>query len=196
VPVSWDNGGSILIVHEPWEGPDYAAGINGKRVAIVGNSHWHEPGEPDSANCTQVVVGKVISGEWDIAFFSHIGDYFGIPEPRDFWNRTVFFNYAPRSIGTRDEKYDNIPPEYKEEAIARFGSIVRDKAPTDVFIFSRKIAWALPPREVWSRTYPFPGAATGTLKDLENSPRVHLLRHPQYAPKAQMTATVAEMMAD
>lgn len=185
-----------MILHEPWIGPGYDKGLIGRRLAIVGNSHWHEEGEPDSVDCTRIVVGKVISGEYaDIAFFSQIGDYFGARRGGDFWNRVVFFNYAVRSIGTREQKYNSIPSAMKGEAIQRFEAIIAETSPTDVFVFSRSIVWALPPLALKKASYPYAAARSGQLAEGQPLPRIHILRHPQYAPKALMTETVSQMLS-
>jgi hypothetical protein len=68
------------IVHLPWVGNQYKSGINGKRIAIVGYSHWKGNDDPDEDNedVTKVVLDKVLEGKYsNITFYNKIQSYFG-----------------------------------------------------------------------------------------------------------------------
>lgn len=184
-----------MLQHAPWVGHDYHQGINGRKIAIVGNSHWHGPGEVDHQCVTIDVLTKVVSGEYgDIAFFRQIRDYFGFTEASEFWQRAAFFNYAPRTIGPAEQKYGHIPFEQLEEARQRFRAILAELQPTDVFVFTKKIVWALPSIEFENHDYALSSARTGCLSDGVSDVRIHLLRHPQGAKKQLMIDTVAEQI--
>lgn len=79
-----------MIEHTPWRGAQYERGIEGTRYAILGYSHWHELHEADADNTTDYVLSRVISGEWHIAFFTQIKNYFEFESHSEFWNRVLF----------------------------------------------------------------------------------------------------------
>jgi len=66
-----------MVEHEPWKGPDYEAGINGQRIAIMGHPHH---GDGDTKSFTLDVMSDVISGRQSYRFFNLIRDYFEVQE--------------------------------------------------------------------------------------------------------------------
>ncbi|TBZ41640.1 hypothetical protein E0H47_10140 [Rhizobium leguminosarum bv. viciae] len=181
------------IIHRPWRGDLYRKGVEGRRVMIVGNSHWLSKDEPDDDKVTEDVLGKVISGEYDIAFFNHIRDYFGFAEHADFWRRVVFLNYAPWAIGEGDDRYAHLGGAMIPPAKTRLVKVVAEHAPDVVFVFSKKIQWALPEMNFQDVDLPLPGARGGVLSSVASA-RIFLLRHTQGAPKRKMIETVAAIL--
>ena len=182
-----------MFQHKPWVGRNYQVGISDARIAIVGNSHWSEG---DSEDSTMFVMSKIMDGTWQkIAFFRQIRDYFSFADTREFWNRVVFFNYAPRSIGGADDRYNQIPGSMVEEAKARFGSILAEHRPDKVFVFTSKVRWALPEMHLSVPDVPLQGARIGTLTSGESPAKIFLLRHTQGAKKSEMIETVTKLLA-
>lgn len=185
----------MTIVHAIWKGEEYADGLEGRRVMIVGNSHWLSENEQDTDHETVKVVGKVVSGEWgDIRFFCHIRDYFGFRQHSDFWKRVAFMNYAPWSIGRGHQRYAQLGGEMVPAAKERLRREVERANPDLVFVFSKKIRWALPEMSYRAETLPLPDSHVASLPGVPST-RVILLRHTQGAPKAKMIETVVSAMA-
>ena len=124
--------------HKVWRGKGYdGEGIRGSRVCIVGYSHWLGAGkEADDADTTTDVVAKVVSGEYRIAFFTQIRNYFGFKEHADFWRRVVFFNYLPNAVGGADARYHSATDV--EPANKRFEKVLAKEQPDKVAVFTMK----------------------------------------------------------
>jgi hypothetical protein len=181
----------MSVVHTTWTGAEYSDGLEGRRVMIVGNSHWLSENEDDTDRETIKVIENVVSGHWhDIAFFNHIRDYFGFSQHADFWRRVAFLNYAPWSIGLGHQRYAQLSGEMVPAAKERFGREVARLAPDLVFVFSKKIRWALPEMTLRDEMLPLPDSRVGTLPAAPSS-RVLLLQHTQGAPKRKMIETIS-----
>ena len=89
--------------HREWVGEEYALGIGGQRVAVMGFSHWGEPDE-DCASFTEDVIAAVCTGS-SHAFFDHVQRYFGFDGRAAFWSKVAFFNYLPDLVGTGENRY-------------------------------------------------------------------------------------------
>lgn len=186
----------MAMQHRPWVGKEYGSGLAGNKIAIIGNSHWLNELDEDNSETTNFVVSEVCSGAFgNIAFFSQIRDYFGFQSHTEFWDRVLFFNYAPRSIGLGDQRYDHITSEMAEEAKLRFFDLVQTYRPDKIFVFSTKIRWALPPLKFSSIDASLKSAKRAVIREGDaTSPSVYLLRHPQGASKQEMTETVSQIM--
>lgn len=178
--------------HKPWVGSNFEVGINGTKIAILGNSHWLSDDEVDHEDASIEVIKKVISKEYNIAFFNQIRDYFGFRSHADFWQNVMFMNYAPHSIGTGGNRFDHMTPLMAEKAKARLGKIMSSHLPDKVFVFSKKIRWSLPP--MVTRESPHPSIETGEFVG-HLGVTIHLLRHPQGAKKSEMLSAVKSVMA-
>ncbi len=188
-----------MLEHLPRVGSDYG-GLDGQRIAVVGYSHWHKPGEVDDERATLDTVRRVISDEgagnapqedWSrIAFFRQIRNYFGFTLHSAFWPLVAFFNFLPNSVGTGAERFRHGTGGQIDLGRERFLRLLRELAPQKTFVFTRRY-WAI-----------VRGASLMELPDgvpqysrifkaveLEGS-RVFLLRHPQGARKAPMVETV------
>ncbi|WJH41236.1 hypothetical protein N7E02_12405 [Aliirhizobium terrae] len=128
------------VIHRPWRGDLYEQGIEGRRVMIVGNSHWLGEDEPDDSEVTEEVLEKVVSGDYNIAFFNHIRDYFGFTTHSDFWSRVLFMNYAPWAIGEGEKRYAHLSGPMVPVAKSRFEDEISKNAPDVVFVFSKKFS--------------------------------------------------------
>jgi len=139
---------------------------------------------------TAGVLSKVISGEYNIAFFNHIRDYFGFSAHGTFWRRVAFMNYAPWAIGEGHQRYAHLTGSVVAAPKNRFLAEITQHAPNIAFVFSKKIQWALPELDIRNGSLPLPGARIGTLPSAPSA-RIFLLRHTQGAPKRKMIETVA-----
>jgi hypothetical protein len=185
----------MSVVHTTWTGTDYSDGLEGRRVMIVGNSHWLSENEDDTDRETIKVIENVVSGHWhDIAFFNHIRDYFGFSQHADFWKRVAFMNYAPWSIGLGHQRFAQLSGAMVPAAKERLNREVAQLAPDLVFLFSKKIRWALPDMTYRDEVLPLPDSRVGTLPDAPST-RVLQLQHTQGAPKRKMMEAVAAALA-
>jgi hypothetical protein len=181
--------------HNPWRGIRYKRGVGGKRVCIVGYSHYKGEAEEDDPELTNRVVKNIISGHWRKAFFTQIRNCFGFSDHADFWNRVDFFNFVPEVIGNFSEKYKFASDEQISRANQRFVSIVRERRPQVVFVFTRK-GWSslrtfLGGVRPWGSRgfehtrYPLGGTTCDVLG----------LRHPQGASNAVMRSAIRRALS-
>lgn len=177
--------------HKPWIGSNFKEGIKGKKIGILGNSHWLSDHEVDREDASIDVVTKVMSQEYNIAFFNQIRDYFGFRSHEDFWQSVMFMNYAPHSIGTSDKRFDHMTSAMAEMAKVRLGQIISSHSPEKVFVFSKKIRWALPPMIVHDSTHP--AVEAGEIVGHPGT-TIYLLRHPQGAKKSDMLSAVGSAL--
>lgn len=192
------------IVHLPWVGNQYKSGINGKRIAIVGYSHWKGNDDPDEDNedVTKVVLDKVLEGKYsNITFYNKIQSYFG-RESVDFWNNVLFFNFIPNYIGLAEKRHAEGSDAQVEIGKQRFYDILQKYQPHSVFIFSRKAWESLPPtieEAAGIRGDAIPGGQPNFERHhyLINDQFVQAmaLRHTQGASDALMHPAVAGAMA-
>jgi hypothetical protein len=161
---------------------------------IVGNSHWSDDHELDREEATIDVIENVMNRHYNIAFFNQIRDYFGVALHSDFWPQVVFMNYAPRSIGSGDNRFAQLTWELAAEAKTRFVREISSHQPQLVFVFSKKIQWALPTMEFAPVPAPLKGARVGVLPEATGT-KIYLLRHTQGARKQEMIDTVSYALA-
>lgn len=181
------------IEHKPWIIPDkYAIGIEGQQIAIVGHSHWRDPGDPkdkDSDNYTLDVLGCVLANKVR-SFFPHIRGYFD-GSTTDFWNHVMFFNYLPECLTDRYDDGEAQLPRARQ----RFDNLLDRWQPDKVFVFTQK-GWPRFPidnREQLGPDFPlhFTWGTHGTSK---RRTMVFGLRHPQGANGDLMKRAVREIL--
>jgi hypothetical protein len=117
------------IQHIPWCGSNYGKGIEGRRVCIVGYSHYKDNGELDTDGFTVGVLEDVIRGARRIAFFTQIKNYFAFKEHGEFWNRVLFFNYVLDCVGDFGDRYKTASYDQISRANFRFRRIIMDERP-------------------------------------------------------------------
>ncbi len=152
------------IFFRPFVGKDYAnGGILGKRIMVLGESHYCDEGCADCGNCsrhrecmnfTHNVVKDYLNREmehenWMNTFLkferSLVGHETDSEESEKIWNSVIFFNYlqvamgGPREAGTAEQ--------YRRASEAFFEVI--DKYQPEYLIIWGKRLWNNTPNERW-----------------------------------------------
>lgn len=91
----------------PWEGENYFRAPFGKRVLILGESHYEWKGSgpiDDHPTLTQDLIEDQLAGRYKIRFWTHIAVAFlnkvpTLAEKREFWHSVAFYNYVQQSAG-------------------------------------------------------------------------------------------------
>ena len=183
------------IEHAPWL-PKSTEGIQGQKIAVVGYSHYYVGG-PDTISLTKDVVQSVVNGGKRIAFYQAIQGYFGFADDPGFWNRVIFFNFVPDSVGPEAMKYAPGTPEQLQRGRDRFLRIIHAEKPSKVFIFTRK-GWCqlsetleeLSGGECTPLIQGRNAPSWGTYKAGDRPVRVCGFRHPQGASGEEMRAGI------
>lgn len=191
--------GVSMIEHEPWVGPHFASGLDGKRVGIVGYSHFYEKDEEDSEDCTLQVLRNVINGsQRGDSFFPPIPGYFGYADKATFWNRVLFFNFLPDCIGLAEKKYGFGSATQTKNGRERFLHILQREKPDKVFVFTKK-GWDALQEEASKACTPlgtdFPTFSWRVYADGGYSVMAFGLRHPERANGRQMRLAVQECLS-
>ena len=134
--------------YHPWIGSDYTgAGLGGRRILILGESHYIGDPEWDTPDFSEVVVRK-----------------FGIVEPRrfftvvrrtvqpeggespeersSFWNSVAFYNYVQSSAGKGPRERPT--PEMWRDAAVPFFEVLSALKPHGMVVLGRELWWNLP----------------------------------------------------
>lgn len=181
-----------MIEHNPWIGRRFDQGINSSRIVIVGHSHYGDSVDDDDK--TVKCLTNVISGEWRIAFFNSIRDYFGFKSHNEFWQRVAFFNYVPAYVATSRERYGRIAPIDRPRAKLRFAKILKELSPDKVFIFTKAIVGELPLPTGTPHAELEDVRVTSFTKEDGGLIPVYLFRDPQFAPKQRMLLGVQQLV--
>lgn len=181
----------MRIEHKPYVGENYENGISGKKIAIVGYSHWSDGEFPDTEYWSDFTIKQVFSGKWSPNFFSSIRNNFGYSDHRSFWTRVLFFNYVPWMIGTGNERFASINEAEAVAAKARFLNVIDDYKPDIVFVFSLKTH--IGELGLGFKPMPAPLAMFSDAKRNANGHETTIvrLRHPQGASAKELRAAIA-----
>jgi hypothetical protein len=127
-----------MIEHDHWRGPDYRKmGVGGQKLAIVGYSHYLQPGGTDSTDFTvRTMTDNVLARCCVPGFFDRIASYFDMDS--EFWNRVVFFNFVPCCIGFDDDKFKGATPDQVASGQARTLKILAAELPDKLFVFTAR----------------------------------------------------------
>jgi hypothetical protein len=182
----------MKIEHKPFKGANYEYGINGKKIAVVGYSFWHNGEYPDTEDWGAFTLSKVMSGAWKPRFFSTIRNSFGFGSHAEFWERVLFFNYVSTMIGNGAERFAAATDEEARAANIRFERIIDEHKPDLVLVFTKKTQLGalglgfkpLPePLQMFVHAERTSGGHTA---------RIIRLRHPQGANGAALKKAVAQ----
>ncbi len=155
---------SSNIFFQPFVGKDYAnGGLFGKRIMILGESHYCDEGCADCGNCsqhrecmgfTQHVLDDYLNEDkerqnWMRTFLkferSLVGHETDCEESKKIWNSVVFFNYlqvamgGPREAGTTDQYH---------QAARAFFEVLDKFQPEYVILWGQRL-WNNTPSERW-----------------------------------------------
>ena len=154
------------IYFKPFVGSAYASGgIFGKRVMVLGESHYCEEkcadcgnamAHPECCNFTNGVVGDYLNESlerqpWMSTYLkferSLVGHETDWAERRKIWNSVVFYNYLQVAMsGTREE---GTAQQY-EEAAEPFFEVLERFRPQYVIVWGSRLWGFLPAGERWS----------------------------------------------
>ena len=133
----------MMVVHRPWRGERQENhGIAGKRVLIVGYSHYVKA-RADLArdDITHEVISNVINPhhpEGQKGFWVAIRNWFKFEQHEDFWPRVGFINYDPGPIGTQDDAFRKATDVELVGAADRLLSVMADQNADVAFVFTVK----------------------------------------------------------
>jgi len=121
------------IVFEPWVGDNYAKGIQGKKVLVLGESHYDE-GFNQGDRLTEFVVRRHIErvGK-QYAFWTNIAKTFVGPAYADkadrvsFWESVAFYNYVQEFVG--DGPRQRPTKRHFQESWPEFSSVIEELRP-------------------------------------------------------------------
>jgi hypothetical protein len=178
------------IVHLPFIGTAYKTGIRGRKIAIVGYSHYYDDLKQDSENFTRECIQKTVDKVWKPRFFSSIRNAFSHTDDGLFWNSVIFFNYVPTMIGTGADKFGRIADTSVMAANARFFQILDQFHPDLIFIFTKKVALASLGLEFVPMHAPMSNFLFARRQSENGEQRIYRLRHTQGAKKADLRAAI------
>jgi hypothetical protein len=135
-----------------------------------------------------------MSGEWKIAFFTQIRNYFGYNDHSTFWQRVMFFNYLPSLVGGAEQRFSHGTPEQRHIAQERFRRLIRKELPQKVLVFTSR-RWAFPPMENPQNLGPdFPQFLQVRYDIGGHHAATFFLRHPQGASQSLMRRAVKDVL--
>jgi len=95
------------IKFNPWIGDNYSEASFGKKVLVLGESHydWDQDISIDRLpTVTNEVIGEQLDGKYTKAFWTHIAVTFlnklpTLNDKREFWHAISFYNFVQQSAG-------------------------------------------------------------------------------------------------
>ncbi len=131
--MDWTNS---KVSFEPWQGSEYRAGIAGRRVLILGESHWHScdvdpkcADENARADHHRSLTFTTVNLWKDHGHSSPVSRLvprlFGMTKP-DFWQHVVFYNYLQTFAGPgarcrpKEEQWTDDSAEASQTVLDRF----------------------------------------------------------------------------
>ena len=115
------------VYYQPWVGDQYQAAPLGKRILILGESHYQK--EPrltdDWYNLTRECVEAQIRGDYKKQFWTNIviaflNRYPTLSDKATFWHSVAFYNYVQQSVGAtarirpRDQMWQSSEAAFEE----------------------------------------------------------------------------------
>jgi len=167
----------MTVKFQPRIGSDYAAAKFGKRVLVVGDSHyeWQGSGNIDQwADITRTLVQEQIDGEYTKRFWTNIAIMFlnrrpTLADKHEFWHSVSFFNYLQSSAGFGP---DSVPLEDQwQNSHSAFFEVLANLKPQLIVVLGDRVWNRLPPVHRtdgepipgadWMKTYryAFPGGS-------------------------------------
>lgn len=136
------------ISYKPWVGKNYSTGFRGKKVLVLGESHYDEPGTINEG-LTQWVIHDIAynpGGQAYRATFTcferaMMGRHLTQKEREEFWESVIFYNYlqfpteGPRSVPK---------PEHWSESADAFVELLEMFMPDLIIVWGVRLFNSLP----------------------------------------------------
>ena len=166
----------------PWEGDDYEAGIDGKRLLVLGESHHHDCKKEkelpcfDPATCdawhrnkTREMGGRWVKSPSSPAVSYRVPDVLGMLR-ETFWSRVAFYNYVQELLSSVTQRpsarqcqdpvaqraFQNVLDQLQPDRILVFGKLTWDYRPKSLEHLAGKPVrnpdWRFP--NYWQRKNP------------------------------------------
>ena len=135
----------------PWIGEYYQQNMWGRRVLVLGESHyqWDENQPIDNwPTLTIECVKETIAGEYTGRFWTNIAVAFlnppshhlpSLAEKGEFWRTVAFYNYIQQGVGFGP--YPNPTPRMWTESLPAFQSLLNTLQPELVIVLGRQNWW-------------------------------------------------------
>jgi hypothetical protein len=152
----------------PWVGKNYqTSAASGVRLLILGESHYGKPTDNYGPNFTSEVLGRHITTDTQLTFFTHVEHLVsGAPitdkRPREqFWDSVVFYNFVqtllPEGRRGRDPKlwqearapFLKVLNEHRPHAVLVLGVQTWDSLSKEPFLFGSSSVCVEPPLRRW-----------------------------------------------
>ena len=131
------------IFFKPWIGDDYKAAKRfGKRVMILGESHYEWDDEKPHPEWTRTFIGNQVSGDHTHAFWTRVAGAFighrpNLAEKREFWRTVAFYNYIQESAGNGPRIRPT--PEMWRKSETGFAEVLRRHAPQVLIVLGYQL---------------------------------------------------------
>jgi hypothetical protein len=134
---------------DPWVGSRYTTdGIGGRRLLILGESHYGGDGCHYSAFTTEVIRDMALV-QGHLPFFSRVARLilggrggFSPPEREEFWHRVAFYNFIQTAL---EQQGDRPTCEMWQAGREPFLQTVTELAPHIILVLGRELHRNLPP---------------------------------------------------
>jgi hypothetical protein len=186
----------LIIEHDPFKGQRYEQGIQGKKVAVVGYSHWRDGEQPDQTDFSLLVMDNILKGVWSPQFFGSIRNYFGFSNQEKFWSSVLFFNYVPALIGTGDQRFCTATDDDANRANARFERILDEYKPDLTFVFTKKTQLGALNLGFKPLPKPFQNFVQTARTSHGHTSQIVRLRHPQGADGETLKQAISYVFAN
>lgn len=140
----------------PWIGAKYAEGINGKRLLVLGESHYHNCEEPqcrelenevDRTNLHQRMTHDVVEFWKDNPHRSPLS--YRVPElfclsKAEFWPQVVFYNYLQTFAGKKAKERPAASQWEESQSAPAFQEVLSVFAPDRILVLGKELWINLP----------------------------------------------------
>jgi hypothetical protein len=142
-----------LIRFQPWIGPLYGEGLWGRKVLVVGESHynkWQDVTHELDGDMTRDCIRDIISGASGASYWTPVANRIGGPEYEaqarsEFWSRASFYNFIQSPV----EGGPGARPTPKQWAVGRSAlvELLEYLRPNRIIFTGLTIGKHLPPFE-------------------------------------------------
>lgn len=172
----------------PWVGSQYSKGINGKKVMVLGESHYCAHESEAVAELTRIIIRDLFDTESEHESYKNTYTKFGRAlfasqrydqDKETAWNSVVFYNYVQVALsGARKAPTSQ---DFKNSESALF-NLLDQYQPDCLVVWGKRLYNNLPQRGYQTDDLTLPDGVTAETwaYDLTNGHTVHLLpiTHP------------------